>query len=201
MDQIKIGKFIAELRKKENLTQFELAEKLGITDRAVSKWERGLALPDAAVMIELCKILKITVNDLLKGEIIMENKNENQEIILDLVKQKQEADKMLLRLEIVVGITCVIIMLALCMIAGFVQMADWLRIVLILVGLLPLLVAMPFLIKIEQKAGYYVCGNCKHKYIPSYSSVFMAMHYGRTRYMKCPKCGKWTWQKKVIDKE
>lgn len=201
MDQIKIGKFIAELRKKENLTQFELAERLGITDRAVSKWERGLALPDASIMLELCKILKITVNDLLNGGIIMENKNENQEIILDLVKQKQEADKMLLRLEIVVGITCVIIMLTLFMIAGFVQMADWLRIVLILVGLLPLLVAMPFMIKIEQKAGYYVCRNCKHKYIPSYSSVFMSMHYGRTRYMKCPKCGKLTWQKKVIDNE
>ena len=65
MDQIKIGKFIAELRKKENLTQFELAERLGITDRAVSKWERGLALPDASIMLELCKILKITVHDLL----------------------------------------------------------------------------------------------------------------------------------------
>ena len=60
MDQVKIGKFIAECRKRANLTQMQLAEKLGITDRAVSKWERGKALPDSSIMLELCRILKHT---------------------------------------------------------------------------------------------------------------------------------------------
>ena len=68
MNQEKIGKFIATLRKEQNLTQEELAEKLGITAKAVSKWECGKGLPDASIMLELCKILKITVNDLLSGE-------------------------------------------------------------------------------------------------------------------------------------
>ncbi len=68
MNQEKIGKFIATCRKKQNLTQEQLAEKLGITYKAVSKWECGKGLPDASIMIELCKILKITVNDLLSGE-------------------------------------------------------------------------------------------------------------------------------------
>ena len=68
MNQEKIGKFIATCRKEQNLTQEQLAEKLGITYKAVSKWECGKGLPDASIMIELCKILKITVNDLLSGE-------------------------------------------------------------------------------------------------------------------------------------
>ncbi len=203
MDQIKIGKFISTRRKEVGLTQSQLAEKLNITDRAVSKWETGRTLPDSSIMLDLCNILKITVNDLLTGEIVtMENYDkEKEKTLIEIVKEKQQADKMLLKLEIVFGVICVSIMLTLCMIAAYVQMEDWLRIVLIIIGLLPILIAIPFLIRIEQTAGYYECQNCNHKYIPQYKSVFMAMHMGRTRYMKCPKCGKCTWQKKVISKE
>ena len=68
MDQIKIGKFIAECRKKNNLTQMQLAEKLNITDRAISKWENGKSMPDSSIMLELCNELKISVNELLSGE-------------------------------------------------------------------------------------------------------------------------------------
>jgi transcriptional regulator with XRE-family HTH domain len=70
MDLNKIGKFIAYCRKQKNLTQEQLAEKLNITNRAVSKWERGLSLPDASIMIKLCNILDINVNELLSGKII-----------------------------------------------------------------------------------------------------------------------------------
>ena len=69
MDQIKIGKFIAECRKKQNLTQSQLAGILHVTDRAVSKWETGRSMPDSSIMLQLCAILKISVNDLLNGEI------------------------------------------------------------------------------------------------------------------------------------
>ena len=69
MDQIKIGNFIAERRRLKNLTQAQLAEMLGITDRAVSKWENGRSLPDSGIMLELCSILGITVNELLCGEV------------------------------------------------------------------------------------------------------------------------------------
>ena len=68
MDQVKIGKFIAECRKEKNLTQMQLAEKLNITDRAISKWECGKAMPDTSIMLELCDILGINVNELLCGE-------------------------------------------------------------------------------------------------------------------------------------
>ena len=70
IDQIKIGRFIAQRRKSVNLTQLQLADKLNITDRAVSKWETAKAMPDTSIMLALCNVLQITVNDLLSGEVV-----------------------------------------------------------------------------------------------------------------------------------
>ena len=203
MDQIKIGRFISECRKKVGLTQMQLAEKLSITDRAVSKWETGKSLPDASIMLELCDVLKITVNDLLCGEVVtMENYNkELEKNLIEMAKQKEAADKRLLSIEILIGCVCTAILLTLAMFASFLELVEWQRIVLILIGLVPFLVALPFLIKIEQTAGYYECAECGHRYVPSFKSVFMSAHMGWTRRMKCPKCGKKSWQKKVLSKE
>ena len=89
MDQIKIGRFIAVRRKRANLTQLQLADRLGITDKAVSKWERGITMPDTSIMLELCDILGISVNELLSGEEInMENSSqENEQLLLDMAKE------------------------------------------------------------------------------------------------------------------
>ena len=203
MDQVKIGKFIAECRKKENLTQMQLAEKLNITDRAVSKWETGKAMPDSSVMLELCDTLNITVNDLLCGEVVtMDHYNrELENNLIEMVRQKEEADRRLLKLEIVLGIIAVLPLIAAVIIAGIVPMEEWKGSLLVGLGLLPLLIATPFALKIEQKAGYYECQKCRHKHIPQYDSVFWAMHINRTRYMRCPKCGTMSWQKKVLNKE
>ena len=203
MDQMKIGRFIAERRKMKNLTQAQLSEKLNITDRAVSKWENGRSLPDSSIMLELCEILDITVNDLLSGEVVvMEKYDKNLENnLLEIIKEKEKADKHLLAMEIVIGFVSIGIMLGLCIFAAYAPMEEWIRIVLIIIGFIPVLILIPFMIKIEQTAGYYECQKCGNRYIPKYSSVFMSMHAGRTRYMKCPKCNEKSWQKKVISKE
>ena len=203
MDQIKIGKFIAERRKLKSLTQAQLAEKLNITDRAVSKWENGRSLPDSAIMLELCEILDITVNDLLCGEVVEMEKydKEMEKNLLEMAREKEKSDKQLLMVEIVMGFVSIGIMLGLCIFAAYAPMEEWLRIVLIIIGFIPVLILIPFMIKIEQTAGYYECQKCGNRYIPKYSSVFMSMHAGRTRYMKCPKCNEKSWQKKVISKD
>lgn len=203
MNQVKIGKFIAECRKKNGLTQMQLAEKLNITDRVVSKWENGKAMPDSSIMLELCDELKISVNDLLSGEVvIMDNYNEKLENnLLEMVKEKEEADKRLLTLEIVIGVLSSIILFSLLFVASFVQMEEWLRILLIIIGFVPFLVGATYALKIEQVAGYYECAKCHHKYVPTFKSVFFAMHIGRTRFMKCPESNKKSWNKKVISKE
>lgn len=203
MDQIKIGRFIAECRKRRQLTQMQLAEKLNITDRAVSKWERGKAMPDASIMLELCRILHITVNDLLNGEVVtMENyQKQSEKLLLEMAKQKEEADKRLLTMEIVLGVIAVLPLIAAIIIVNTVPMEEWKGGLLVGLCLLPLLIATPFAIKIEQKAGYYECKKCGHRYIPTYSRVFMAMHINRTRYMRCPACHRYSWCKKVLTKE
>lgn len=91
MNQEEIGKFIAKCRKGKNLTQAQLAEKLNITDRAVSKWETGKSMPDSSIMLELCEILGVTVNELLSGEKIdMENLEKKADENLIALKRKDE---------------------------------------------------------------------------------------------------------------
>lgn len=89
MDQVKIGKFIAQCRKEKQLTQAQLAEKLNITDRAVSKWETGKGMPDSSIMIELCDILGICVNELFSGE-KLQMENSNNKADENLVEMKKE---------------------------------------------------------------------------------------------------------------
>ena len=203
MDQVKIGKFIAQRRKLKNLTQSQLAESLSVSDRAVSKWENGKSMPDTGIMLDLCKILEINVNELLSGEKFMANDyNENYEKnLLKLAKEKEQTHKFLLRFEIVLLVVSLAFFLGACMIALFVPMQEWLQLVVVLSTLGLFLIPTFACIKIEQVAGYYECQHCKHKYVPTFKSVLFSMHAGRTRFMKCPKCEKWSWQKKVISKD
>ena len=203
MDQVKIGRFIAERRKKVNLTQMQLAEKLNITDRAVSKWETGKSLPDSAIMFELCDILGITVNDLLSGEVVsMDNyKEEMEKKLMEMVKEKEKSDKMLLTLEVVIGVLSSIILLVPVFIGALLPMEDWQRLIVVFSGFVPALIGFFFSLRLEQVAGYYKCKHCGHKYVPTYKAMTFAPHMGRTRYMNCPNCQKKSWQKKVISKD
>ena len=204
MDQIKIGRFIAERRKSIGLTQAQLAEKLNITDRAVSKWENGKSLPDSSIMLELCAELGITVNDLLSGEVVtMENnKQEMEKRLIEMVREKEQNDKQLLMLEWVIGILSLIVLFIPIIIGSYVPIEpEWKRTAIVLSGFIPAIIGFVFAMKIEQVAGYYECKNCGHKYVPTFKAINLSMHMGRTRYMKCPECGKKTWQKKVISKD
>ena len=203
MDQIKIGRFIAEKRREQGLTQAQLAEKLSITDRAVSKWENGRTMPDSSLMLDLCKHLKITVNDLLNGEVVsMENYNEKLEKqLLEVIKQKEEADKRLLNLEWFIIIISVLVLIVPILIAGFVEMPDWQRVLIMVSGVIPCAFGFAYSMKIEQHAGYYECKCCGHRYVPTAKAMWSSMHMGRTRYMKCPECHEKSWQKKVVSKD
>ena len=202
MDLLKIGKFIQRKRKEKSLTQAELAEALGLTDRAVSKWENGVCLPDADNIFELCKLLDMSISDFFNGEETMEKTTDNnREIMIDLLKQKQQSEKRLLNIEIVLGIMSLVVMFFCIIIAALLEMPVWTRILIIAFGFAVFIVAMAFALRIEQKAGYYECAKCHHKYVPTYGKVLMAPHVNRTRYMKCPCCNERSWQKKVLSSE
>ena len=123
MDQIKIGKFIAECRKNKNMTQAQLAEKVGVTDRAVSKWENGRSMPDSSIMLELCGELGITVNELLCGErIIMENNQQKKEqLLLDMAKELEAKNKTIWRnMWIIMTVSMIALFAGVCAVAFFV---------------------------------------------------------------------------------
>lgn len=194
------GNFIYEQRKKKGLTQLKLAEKLNVSEKTISKWECGKGFPDTSIIMPLCKELDITANELFNGEkLTNENSlNKAEEQLMEMQQLKENAEKRLLSMEIVIGILSIAILLSLTFIASYINMVTWQRILLISFGFIMAVFGIIFGIKIEQVAGFYVCKHCNHKYIPLYKSVLLAPHINRTRYMKCPHCNKKSWHKKVI---
>lgn len=202
MDQIKIGKFIGKKRKEKNITQSELAEKLNITDRAVSKWENGVCMPDVSTIPELCKILDITINDLFSGEVVDMKNNEKmlEQNLLEMTRQKEERDRQLLTLEVFIGIVSTVVLLGSVLMVEIFELSKLPATILITISSIIFATGMGLSLRIEQIAGYYECGKCHHKYVPTYQNILWAQHMCRIRKLKCPKCGKKTWNKKVLKK-
>ena len=200
MNQIKIGRFIAECRKQAKLTQMQLAEKLGITDKAISKWERGIAMPDTSIMLELCDILGISVNELLCGEKInMENDKQNYEqLLLDMAKELEQKNKTIWSSMWAIMIVSMAFLLAGIFIAAFLIPQGVWQLVTILCVCIVFMIPCFYALKLEVSVGAYKCSNCGYEIVPTYKEVMMAMHKGFTRHLKCPNCNKRTWCKKVL---
>jgi len=202
MNQVKIGKFIAECRKNKNMTQAELAEKLNITDRAISKWETGKGMPDSSIMLDLCNELRITVNELLSGEMIsVENKNEKQEqLLLDMAKEVEQKNKIIwTSMWVIMCVSFTALFAGIFLSAFLIPEGFWQYITIIGICIL-FLIPCFYALKLEVSVGAYKCKNCGYEIVPTYSEALWAMHRGFTRYLKCPKCNKRTWCKKVIKK-
>lgn len=200
MDQKKIGKFIATCRKERGLTQAALAERFGITDRAVSKWETGKSMPDASIMLELCNVLKVSVNELLSGERLDTNqyKAMAEAHLLEMHSKEETTNKKLLSLEVIIGYVCSITFFIMIFAASFAVTGIWWRIILIVAGAVIFAVGMSACLKLEHDAGYYECPECGTRYVPSMKAVVFAPHLGRNRKMKCPYCGNRAYHKKVL---
>jgi transcriptional regulator with XRE-family HTH domain/DNA-directed RNA polymerase subunit RPC12/RpoP len=202
MDQIKIGKFIAECRKNANLTQMQLSEKLGITDKAISKWERGISMPDTSIMLELCDILGISVNELLSGEKIqMENNDKkNEQLLLEMAKELEKKNRTIwTAMWAIMTVSIIGLLGGLVLVALFIPEGPWMLVAILslcVVFLIPCFYAL----KLEVSVGAYKCKNCGYEIVPTYKQALHAMHRGTTRYLKCPKCNKRTWFKKVLKK-
>ena len=202
MDQIKIGRFIAECRKKANLTQVQLAEKLSITDKAISKWERGIAMPDSSIMLGLCDILGISVNELLSGErISMENSNQkNEQLLLDMAKEVEQKNKTIwTSMWVIMGVSMTALIAGIFISAFLIPEGIW-QLVTILGICILFLIPCFYAVKLEVSVGAYKCKNCGYEIVPTYKEAMMAMHRGFTRHLMCPKCNKRTWCKKVLKK-
>ena len=199
MDLLVTGKFIKEQRKAKGLTQLQLAEKIGVSEKTISKWECGNGFHDTTLMLPLCSALGISANELLSGKILStdEYMQQAENNLIKLKCEQEQSHKFLLTIENILGYMSSITFFILVFVASFVNLSTWVRICLIVVGFVHFFVGVHFCLMIEKDAGYYECQHCRHKHIPTYKQVLFSMHCGRTRYMKCPKCNKKSWQKKV----
>ena len=131
--------------------------------------------------------------------IMQENIKNIEEQFIELKQEKERNDRALLNLEVWLGVLfVVIILLPVIAIAYLPIEEEWIKTTIALTGVIPGTLGLFFVLRLEQLVGYYECQKCGHKYIPTYSKTLFAMHFGRTRKMKCPQCGEKSWQKKVV---
>lgn len=201
MDQIMIGRFIAEERKRKGYTQKILSEKLGISDKTISKWERGNGFPEVSLLIPLCSELDITVNELLSGERVSEEqyRKKAEENMVNLVKEAQENKKKIV-LSIMVGILTIIAAVPLFIVAGMFDMSIGVRITFIAIGIVVVVIGIAVACIMDREAGAFECPECHERFIPDMKSYIMAAHTPTKRKLICPKCGAHRYCKKVLTK-
>ena len=190
MDQIKIGKFISEERKRKKYTQKELAEILGISDKTISKWERGNGFPEVSLLLPLCNELEISVNELLSGEKLEEvdYKKKAEENMVNLVKEAQESKKKIIMSAMVAALV-IIAAMPLFMIAGLLEMQVWTRILLLGIGFVVMAMGIAIACVLDREAGAFECPECKERFVPDMKSYVMGLHTITKRKLTCPKCG------------
>ncbi len=191
MDQIKIGKFIANMRKDQNITQKQLADSLSISDKTVSKWECGKGLPEVSLMLPLCDILQISINELLSGERVGEcdYKSKAEENMVKLIKENEQNKKNMI-LSIICGIITIIAVCALVIIASYVELPVYARIIFIGLAIVTAIVGIGAAAMLEIDAGYYECPYCKALFIPTVKEYIKGYHTFTKRRLTCHECGK-----------
>ncbi len=201
MDQIKIGKFIAVERKVKKYTQRELADKLGISDKTISKWERGNGFPEVSLLLPLCNELEITVNELLSGKRLQEvdYKKKAEENMVNLVKEAQESKKKIV-LSAMVACLVIIAAVPLIVVAGAFDMEVWLRTILMGIGIIIVIIGIAIACILDREAGAFECPECKERFVPDMKSYVMGPHTFTKRKLTCPKCGCTKYCKHVLTK-
>ena len=201
MDQVKTGQFIKTMRKEKNFTQREIAERLNISEKTVSKWETGNGLPEVSLMLPLCELLEISVNELLSGERLDEKRyfEKAEQNIMSLIEEKAEAKKKLIIAVIVVVIT-LLAGLTIVLLAGLLEMKTWLRVLLNVIAFVVIGTGIGIACVLDRDAGVYECKHCGERFMPTMKSYLFAPHTPTTRKLKCPKCGKKSYCRKRLSK-
>lgn len=201
MDQIKTGKFIAQMRKEQGLTQSQLADKLFISNKTISKWETGKGLPEVSLMLPLCEILGINVNELLTGEkiSIAEYKEKAEENMMNLVQEAQESKKKLI-ISAVVAFLSVLSAIPLILVSEMFEMPVAARIALFAIAMTVLVIGIAVACILDREAGAFECSKCHTRFVPTMSAYINGAHTITRRKLKCPSCGCKSYCKHVLTK-
>ncbi len=203
MDQIKTGKFIASERKNKNMTQRQLADKLMISDKTVSKWECGNGMPEVSLMLPLCEILEINVNELLSGERLEEKEYQKkaEENMVELMREKQESKH-----KIIVGVIAAFMgistLLVCVLVTGYFDEIDKLYKVLITIfGIVNMILGLGIAVWSEMSCGAFECTKCGKKFVPTTGAYLAGPHTITRRKLKCPHCGVKNYCKRTLTKK
>lgn len=199
MDMQKIGNFLAKLRKDKNLTQEELGEQLGVTNKTVSRWENGNYLPPVEMLQILSKFYDVDINELLSGKHLDEKhykENAEEYIVADLMKKQKEAKKRL-AVSIVVAVITILAGLSIILLSALLSAPIWLRIVCIVFSLLIIILGIGVCCVLTVDAGVYECPFCGEKFA-SMKDFISGAHIFTKRKLRCPKCGKKSFCKKRL---
>lgn len=199
MDQIMIGKFIANERKRKGYTQKQLSEKLEISDKTISKWERGNGFPEVSLLLPLCNELDITVNELLSGQRVSEDdyRKKAEENMVNLVREAQESRKKII-MSVMVALLVIVAAVPLFVISGAIEMDTWIRIVLIVIGIVVVVLGIAIACVLDRDAGAYECPECKTRFVPDMRDYIMGAHTITKRKLTCPHCGAHRYCRKVL---
>ena len=199
MDQIKIGKFIASMRKEQSMTQRQLADVLNISDKTVSKWECGNGMPEVALMLPLCEALRINVNELLSGERLdgADYQRKAEENMMELVREREESKKKII-LAVVVCVLTILSGVTIILVSGLLEMSTWLRAVLIAIAAIVTVGGIGVACVLDMSAGTFECRKCGTRFVPSSAAYIAGAHTITTRKLKCPHCGQVSYCKKRL---
>lgn len=200
MDMQKIGNFLAELRKRKNLTQDEPGEQIGVTNKTVSRWENGNYLPPVEILQMLSKFYEVSINELLSGERLnAEHYKANAEeyIVVDLIEKSNEAKKKL-TVSFVVAVITIFSGIAIILLGALLAAPVWLRIGCIVFSLIIIALGIGVCCVLTVDAGVYECPSCGEKFVPTMKDFICGAHTFTKRKLQCPKCGKKSYCKKRL---
>lgn len=193
MDTDKIGQFIKSLRKENSLTQREVAERLNVSEKTISKWETGNGMPEVSLMLSLCKFFGISINELLSGERLDEKQyvEKAEENIACLVDRTTPRKKI-----IITTVSCILVILsslALILLSAIFVTPIWLKLVVIGIALIVVVANISVILLVAVSTEIYSCEKCGEKFVPTLTAYLLAPHTFKRRYLKCPHCGKKSW--------
>lgn len=201
MDYNKIGEFIITERKAKGLTQAKLAEKLFVSEKTVSKWENGNGIPDTNFLPKLCEIFGVSLNELLSGERLNnESKQQNDKLLLDMANELEQKNKTIWKSMWVIMVVSMLALFSGLLVVKFLIPEGVWQLISVIVICIVFLIPCFYALKLEVSVGVYRCKKCGCEIVPTYKEAVNSMHMGTTRYLKCTKCNKRTWCKKVINK-
>jgi len=200
MDVIKIGQFIKSLRKENSLTQREVAERLNVSEKTISKWETGNGLPEIGLMLPLCKLFGISINELLSGERLdekqyVEKAEENMTYLVDKTTPRTKT--------IITTVSCVLATLsslAIILISAYFITQIWICLVMIGIALIIIAADVSVIVLVAVSTEIYKCEKCGEKFVPTLSAYILAPHTFKKRYLKCPHCGQKSWNNSHLRK-